>query len=441
VDEPSGQDVRRHGTRLAKGLGRALLAALAVGIVFLAGNLSSSLGGLDAARIVGLGEKARVASAPSADDEVVAAQLGERLKEAADLLDSDALYRYTQGDLDTATTEAIRALIETGDDGYAHYYTPEEYEAYLHVSKGEYSGIGIVLTSTDEGLMVLQVYEGSPAADAGVLAGDLLLAIDGDRRDWELREATEAISRPLGEEVGILWSRDGEERESVLVLGEVNVPTVVSHLIEHEGRAVGYIHLRRFNAQSASELAAALRALGDEGARSYLLDLRGNPGGYLEQAIEVTSLFVSEGAVVQIEDRAGTAVEEVDGNAVTDKPLVLLVNQGSASASELVAAALRDHGRATIVGESTYGKGTVQHIRKLSWGGALKYTIAHYKSPHGTPLDGIGVEPDLPVPASAGPGSIELGDNIAGADYRYREGVDVQLDAALAALGAPSGEG
>jgi C-terminal peptidase prc len=249
----------------------------------------------------------------------------------------------------------------------------------------------------------------------------------------------------------------------VLVLREVNIPTIVTHLIERDGQAVGYVYLRRFNTHSASELSAALLGLEEQGAQSYILDLRGNPGGYLSQAIDVTSLFVSEGVAVQIEDRQGVVSQEVTGKTVTDRPLAVLVNGGSASASELVAAALADHGRATIVGENTYGKGTVQDIRRLSWGGALKYTIAHYLSPKGTVLDGVGITPDVLVPltdgsdgeGADGQGDADgqddegahggsdsgLSDHITSSGYRYEQGADPQLDAALVAVLAKTAGG
>jgi carboxyl-terminal processing protease len=356
------------------------------------------------------------------------------LDEVASFLDADALYRYTQGDLDTATTTAIRALIETSGDRYAQYYTAEEYTAYLRGSEGEYSGIGVVLTTMDGAITVLQVYEDSPAFDAGVRVGDVLLGIDGDRHDWEMAEATEAIRRTSGEEVVIVWRRGTEERTTSLTLRDVNVPTIVSHIIEQGGQSIGYMYLRRFNAHSASELREVIADLDGRGAQSYILDLRGNPGGYLSQAIDITSLFVPEGVVVQIEDRGGVAVRRVTGRTATSKPLTVLVDGNSASASELVTAALADHGRATVVGEVTYGKGTVQDIRQLSWGGALKYTIAHYMSPNGTALDGVGVTPDIVVKPASGLEDIRLSDHLTSGDYRYEKGVDPQLDAAIAAL-------
>jgi carboxyl-terminal processing protease len=431
--KPSPQPPVRRVRRVFWRLSRFLFVVLIVALLFVAGNLASSLRVFDLGDLIGLRDPASV-GATVADEEVSTAQLAARLDEVAFFLDTDALYRYTQGDLDTATTAAIRALIETSGDSYAQYYTPEEYADYLRSSEGEYSGIGIVLAMTDEKITVLQVYDGSPASDVGILAGDVLLSVDGDTHGWELDEAIEAIRRPIGTEVTLVWQRGEETRETTLAAREVNIPTVASHLIEREGQAIGYVYLRRFNTRSSHELGEVLRDLAGRGAQSFILDLRGNPGGYLTQAIDITSLFVSEGAVVQIEDSRGITLEKVNGSTVTDRPLAVMVNGGSASASELVAAALQDHGRAQIIGEVTYGKGTVQDIRELSWGGALKYTIAHYMSPNGKVLDGIGVTPNVSVSPAENAESLSLTDHLTNDNYLYVEGVDPQLDAAIAAL-------
>jgi carboxyl-terminal processing protease len=423
----------RRKYRVLRRMGSVLLTVFLWALIFSAGNLGAYFGIIDLGRTLEI-RNPQSQSAGSSADEVSVAQLASRVSEVALALDTEALYSYTQGDLDEATATAIRGLIETSSDDYAYYYTPEEYAVYLKSSEGEYAGIGIVFTTLNGRVTALQVYAGSPAADAGVKPGDVLLAVDGDRREWTIDEATETIRRPSGESVSILWNRQGTELVTVMTLREVNVPTTVTHLIQRDGIDIGYIYLRRFTTHSADELRLALANLESQGAQSFILDLRGNPGGYLTQAIEITSLFVSQGAVVQIQDRNGTTASKVTGKTATDKPLAVLVNTTSASASELVAAALQDHQRATVVGEATYGKGTVQDIRELSWGGALKYTIAHYLSPNGRPLDGVGVTPDVNVTPGEAPEALGLSDYLTGGDYRYAPGVDLQLDAALTAL-------
>jgi carboxyl-terminal processing protease len=373
-------------------------------LIFSAGNLAAYLGVFD------LGARLRLVNPISqgADDPEAAAratQLAARLQEVAALLDNEALAIFDQATLDSDTTTAIRTLLESSGDKYAHYFTPDEYAEYQRSSKGVYSGIGVVLTSLDGQVTVLEVYPDSPAQEAGIESGDVLVAIDGERRQWELAEATQAIQRDDGESVTIVWLRAGQERDTTVTLRNVTVPNCAGEL---KGE-VGYIRLLRFNENSVGELETTLAKLDEQGAQAYVLDVRGNPGGLLSQAVGVTSLFVPQGLVVEIQDKRGTERRQVSGEAVTEKPLIYLVNGQSASASELVAAALRDHGRATIVGEVTYGKGTVQDLRELSFGGALRYTIAHYFSPDGHAIDGIGVTPDIVVLAGdAGQGDPQL---------------------------------
>ncbi|MCL1847054.1 MAG: S41 family peptidase [Coriobacteriia bacterium] len=422
------EDKTATGTRRKA---RTLFLLLIVAVLFfLLGNLASHYFALDIAQRLRIPDPStRYAQSP--EEEVSTRQLALRLEEVSQYLDGDSLYRYTQGDLDEATAEAIRALLRTSEDPYAYYFTPEEYGEYRRSSEGRYAGIGVLLGVRADEVIVMDVYEGSPAYDAGVKPGDVLLAIDDDRHAWDINEATETIHRPAGESVRILWRQGGVERLTTLVLRDVNIPTIVSHLIQIEDQSVGYLHLRRFSSVSATEMAEVIRQLEERGATSLILDLRGNPGGFLDQAVEVTSLFVPQGVVVQIEDRKGINKRTVNGRVVTNLPLVVLIDHGSASASELVTAALQDHGRATVIGEVSYGKGTVQDISRLSWGGAIKYTIAHYMSPEGTTLDNVGVTPDILVPYENGFEEQDYQDKPTGSAFVYRKGADSQLDAAL----------
>jgi carboxyl-terminal processing protease len=422
-DDTSKRKVlRRLGTFLA-------LAVLSL-VVFLAGNVASFANVFNFADIIGF-KSPLAQSAGEQSLEVSTKQLAARVDEAALYLDAESLYRYTQGDLDAATEASIEALIQQSGDKHAVYYSPEELAEYNRSSEGEYSGIGIVLTTTNGRPTVLQVYEDSPAFNAGVKVGDVVLAIDGTRRDFTVEEVVDSIRGAGENSVTIVWQRGETEIETTLAASTVSVPTVVSHLIEQDGSKVGYVYLRRFNEQSANELKEAIVSLESSGAQSLILDLRGNPGGYLTQAVGITSLFVKEGDVVRIETRSHTRSEKVSGNTCTDKPLVVLIDGSSASASELTAAALKDHKRATIVGEVSYGKGTIQDIQTLSWGGALKFTIAHYMSPLGTPIDERGVTPDVTVAYSHSDTALALTDYPTSQNYVYAQGKDTQLDAAL----------
>jgi carboxyl-terminal processing protease len=339
--------VAQHKNRkILRKLGIFLFSLVVAVVIFAAGNISSHMGFVDFGRLLHL--KSPLAQSSAAlDDEVTVEQLAARLDEVANLIDGDSLYRYTQSDLDTATAEAIDALIATSEDKYAHYFSPEDYDEYLKSTEGEYAGIGISLSVVDEEIVVIEVFEDTPASEAGVKPGDVLVAIDGDRHSWELEDAIEKVRHPAGDQVTITWKRGAEERETALVPREIFIPTVVTHLIEQNNETVGYLSLRGFSMQSASDLRTGLRDLEAAGAQSFILDLRNNPGGYLEQAIDIVSLFVPTGTAVQVENRRGMYERSVTGNIVTDKPLIVLVNENSASASELVAAALQDHQRAT----------------------------------------------------------------------------------------------
>ncbi|NLG10347.1 MAG: PDZ domain-containing protein [Coriobacteriaceae bacterium] len=369
-----------------------LLAAL----LFSAGNIASYLG------IVDIGDQLRLIDPDtkgSDDPEAIARfeQLAARLREVANILDDEALATFAQSSLDADTSTAIRALLESSGDQYARYFTKEELAEYQRMTRGEYYGIGIVLTARDELIRVLDVYPDSPAQEAGIKPDDILVAIDGVRKQWELSEATEAIHRDEGDQVTIIWMRDGQERTTPLTLRSVTVPNCTWEL---QGD-VGYIRLYRYREGSAEEIRTAVTELEKLGAGGFILDVRDNPGGLLSQSIDVTSLFVERGTVVEIETKNRIERKQVSGKIATNKPLVYLVNSRSASASELVGAALQDHGRATIVGEKTFGKGTVQDMRELSFGGALKYTIAHYYSPDGVAIDGVGITPDIEVAPGA----------------------------------------
>ena len=380
-----------------RGLKRILATAgvvLLAAAIFSAGNLASYLGVVDFGTQLHL---INPATRGSDDPDATARfeQLAARLREVAAILDDEALATFVQSSLDADTATAIRALLESSGDQYARYFTKEEYADYQRMAQGEYFGIGVVLTTRDDQVSVLDVYPDTPAQEAGVQPDDIIVAIDGVRKQWDLTEASEAIQRDEGEQVTVVWLRDGQEISTTMTLRSVTVPNCVWEL---KGD-VGHIQLLRFKDDSADEIKTALIDLEEQGARGFVLDVRGNPGGLLSQSISVTSLFVQQGTVVEIQTKSGTERSQVDGKTVTDKPLVYLVNGQSASASELVAAALQDHGRATIVGEQTYGKGTVQDLRELSFGGALKYTIAHYFSPDGHAIDGVGITPDIVVEA------------------------------------------
>lgn len=346
-----------------------------------------------------------------------ASEISARLDEVATLLDSSGIYEV---DADAATEGTIEALLESTGDAYAQYFDEDEYADYLASTTGSFIGIGIAIYQDGDDVVVSTVYEGTPAEDAGVQVGDVVVSIDEAEGPWDTQAVQEAIERDPGETVDIVWSRDGETLQTTIEVQDISIPSVEYQLVD----TTGIIKLSTFNSTTTQEVTEALEDLQSQGATSIVLDLRDNGGGFLEQAIGVVSLFVEEGIAVQLYSNSGEQDQMVSGEAICDLPMAVLVNSNSASASEIVAAALQDHGRATIVGETTYGKGTVQTLIGLSFGGGIKFTIAEYRSPDGDVIDGVGVTPDIVVESSDSSDDTQSG-NIDS---------DAQLQAAIEAI-------
>ena len=389
-------------------------------------------------------------------------EISLRIEEVYTILDHDALHVYTDDELDEATRIAIEGLLEAGGDNRSQYMNQEEFEQYIADSSGEYVGIGITLAAgRDKRPTVTRVFADSPASEAGIEPGDVVLAIDGEYKDWTVDEVVSSIRREAGTEVSVVWDRNGTSRSTTMQVRTVYRQIVTYAVIETGGKRIGYILLEQFTTNSPTEVRNAIRELESQGVDCYILDLRDNPGGYLEAAIEIASMFLKSGVIVRIEERNSSSEKSVLGRFETDKPLAVLINGASASASELVSAAFQDHGRAIVVGEQSYGKGTVQDMRLLSFGGAIKFTIANYLTPNGHVVEGVGVTPDIVVDDGLRINDadlihrLEAGEDIdfdaEGIDmdayysalsdprpgdprYVYRAGDDVQLDAAIQAL-------
>jgi len=324
--------------------------------------------------------------------------LSEQLEEVNELLQDRALTPPAET---SATAGAIQGLLDSTGDKYAFYFDEKHYQFFNEESMGEFGGIGVVLGEKDGTAYVVEVYKKTPAAKGGLKVGDMFVEIDGVRRKkWTTEEVVKRVRGKEGTDVDLVMVRPGEkgrpgkEYEVTLTRDMISLPNIESEL---KGD-VGYIRLAQFNVKSAKDVAAAIRKLEKQGAKSFVLDLRDNPGGLLDQAVDVTSLFVPSGAAVKVEERGRKPVESrVTGDVVTEAPLVVLINGNSASASEIVAGALQDYDRATLVGEKSFGKGSVQTVEQLSYGGAVKFTIAHYLTPKNRKIDGKGLTPDVVV--------------------------------------------
>jgi carboxyl-terminal processing protease len=325
--------------------------------------------------------------------------------------------RYAGGDVDQQALirGAIRGMVEALDDPYSAYLTPEEYRSGLQDLSGQFEGIGAEIgTRSPSGqtgecatlgpeciLIVVAPLEGSPAQKAGLEAGDAILKVDGAGLDGlTVDGARDKVRGRKGTEVVLTIQRGTKSPFDVKIVRDVIVQREVISRDLADGK-VGYIHVTGFSDNSAKQFHKALEDDLDAGKTQIILDLRGNPGGYVTAARDIASEFIASGPLFYEEDAAGNQVEtdaESGGLATgSDVKLVVLVDRGSASASEIVAGALQDRGRATLVGETTFGKGTVQQWIELADDGALKLTIAKWLTPDKRWIHHVGIVPDVPV--------------------------------------------
>lgn len=328
--------------------------------------------------------------------------LGARVGEVEDILAEDSLDSYN---LDTATKNVFDAFAEATKDSYLCYYDVNRYAALVHDNSNSYSGVGVLFSEYNGHAYAVDVFENSPAQIANVQPGDFVVAIDGDRgHDWSIAEVLSALRRNEGTDVVITWrhpetldDEGGKEFTTTLICAASTVENVTTDLSE----TVGYIRLKQITQNAAGLVKDAVSDLESRGATSFVLDIRDNPGGFLTQAVDIASLFVKSGPIVKVQTKkVDENVKNATGATITDKPLVVLVNENTAASAEVIAAALQDNKRATLVGKTTLGKGSVQVVRDLSFGGALCYTAAYYKSPLGRDIDGVGIVPDITVSLS-----------------------------------------
>ncbi len=301
--------------------------------------------------------------------------------------------------MDALVRGAIDGVLEALDDPYTEYLPPEELKNFTGSLDGDYVGVGIQLKAGGDYPEVVGIIEGSPASGSGIEPGDLIIRVDGeDMAGFPLSEVVQKIRGPEGTKVRLTVRRAGRGNFEVeLTRKSINIPTVVSKKLEN---GTGYIKIGSFGSHTAGEFKKALKELLGEGTDKLILDLRDCPGGLLQQVVKVAGCFLDKGStVVRTEGKAEGQREFCTDTAPQAKgiPLAVLVNQSSASAAEILAGALQDYKAAVIVGEKTFGKGTVQTVIPLKNGGALKLTTARYCTPKGRALDGTGLLPDVQV--------------------------------------------
>ncbi|KPQ31390.1 MAG: carboxyl-terminal processing protease [Phormidium sp. OSCR] len=295
--------------------------------------------------------------------------------------------------------DAIREMLEQLEDPYTRFMDPDEFRSMQIDTSGELTGVGIQLSQDEDTgeLIVISPIEETPAFEAGIQSQDVITEIDGQSTEgMDINEAVDLIRGRIGTEVVLTVRRGEREIDFPITRDRIEIHPVRHSLKEDLPGGVGYIRLTQFSQLAADEMRTAIQELEDEGVEGFILDLRSNPGGLLQASIEIARMWYDEGDIVSTVNRQGVAeVQRANGRALTDKPLVVLIDGGSASASEILSGALRDNDRATLVGTTTFGKGLVQSVRPVGNGSGLAVTIARYLTPDGTDIDKEGIPPDV----------------------------------------------
>ncbi len=297
--------------------------------------------------------------------------------------------------------KAIEGMVSSLDP-HSSFMPPENFEDLQMETRGEFSGIGIVLTMKDGAITVISPIDGTPAAKAGIKAEDIIIKVDEEQtRDMQLWEAVKKMRGKKGTSVRITIFRQGAKEPLEFDMTRDDIPLESVKWAELES-GYGYILVTNFRESTAEDTEKAVKALesGPKPLKGLVIDLRGNPGGLLDQAIEIADLFIDKGPIVSTKGRKkenNRVWEATPNNVQRNYPLVVLVNSGSASASEIVAGALQDTQKAVVIGTSSFGKGSVQTVKPLKDGYGLKYTIARYYTPNGRSIQAEGIVPDIEV--------------------------------------------
>jgi carboxyl-terminal processing protease len=362
--------------------GVALLAVLAVGL-YLGGHPS---------KLPGFAREAFVAEPAGLT------------QEGAELIEENYFRKVGPTELGNASLQGmVRELRKSHKDRFSNYFSPESLEGFNQEIEGRFSGIGLSIVGTKKGLHVVKVFAGSPAAEGGIKAGEMIVEAEGEKlAGLSSTEATDKIKGPEGTKVtvSVLDPKTEKTRELTLTRAEVELPNVSQHLFTTNGKKIGYVRMLSFSEDAHGFLAKAIEKVQGEGAEGIVLDLRGNPGGLLEEAVSSASLFLPEGeVVVSTKSRTkGDSTHESGDGKIVDVPFDVLIDRNTASAAEILTAALAEDGNATVVGTRSYGKGVFQEAHDLANGGALKLTIGEYFTPDGENLARTGgIHPDVKV--------------------------------------------
>lgn len=319
-----------------------------------------------------------------------------------DLLDKNFLFDYKEKDLYEGSLKGMFANL---GDPYTQYYTADEFKKLMETLDGRYKGIGVLVQASKEGFIkVVQVFDDSPAAEAGLKAGDYIIKVEG--KDYSADQMEDAVAVMKGEEdtdVKITIRRmekDGKNFKDMdlkVARRDVKVDTIDDASFTIKGKKIGYIHIKSFDDVTGEDFDASYKKLKDQGIKGLVLDLRNNPGGSLDVCLAIADKFLGKGVIVTTEDKKGKVITEESDEANDDIPMTVLVNENSASASEILSGAFKDRKRAKVVGKKTFGKGIVQKLFPLEDGSGAKITISEYHTPSGAKINKIGVKPDVEV--------------------------------------------
>jgi carboxyl-terminal processing protease len=302
---------------------------------------------------------------------------------------------YRKVDRSQLINKGLAAAVASLDDPYSHYYDPSDYQTFQNQDNPHLSGIGIDIKLAPQGLLVQDVFQGSPAAKAGLVHGDLIEDVGSTSlANRSVQFSAALIKGRAGTKVMLTVKRGQHTRVVAVRRADIVVPVADSRILDFHGTKLGYVQLTSFTEGSGAQVRQQVQNVLHRGARGLILDLRDNGGGLLEEAVNVASIFIADGTIVSTDGRAQPRqVYMARGDAIAPKlPMTVLVDQGTASSAEIVTGALQDRGRAKVVGTHTYGKGVFQEIEPLSNGGALDFTVGEYFTPSGRNLGGKGVK-------------------------------------------------
>ena len=304
--------------------------------------------------------------------------------------------------------DAIRDMLSNLDDPYTRFLDPKEFNQMRIDTSGELTGVGIQIVKDKESdsIIIISPIEGTPAYEAGIKAKDMILSIDNvSTKGLNIEDAVKLIRGRRGTKVKLEILRNGNSFYKSLLRERIEIKSVTSKINEtKDGVLIGYVRLKQFNANASREMKDTLKDLEIKKVSGYVLDLRSNPGGLLESSIDISRQFIDKGIIVSTLSKDGLReTKRGNGKALTKKPLIVLVNEGSASASEIVSGAIRDNNRGKLVGKKTFGKGLVQSMRTLVDGSGLTVTVAKYLTPNGTDINKFGITPDIEVKMNSNP--------------------------------------